>query len=70
LHYNENSNRKQATTPDGMLRWAISYPKAFKGGKEVVKPIKEKPIYGKKSPPCEKDLTSRIMPVKYLFFNA
>jgi hypothetical protein len=51
LHYNENSNRKQATTADGKLRWAISYPKAFKGEKAVAKPIKEKPTYGKKSPP-------------------
>jgi hypothetical protein len=51
LHYNENSNRKQATTADGKLRWAISYPKAFKGEKAVAKPIKEKPTYGKKSSP-------------------
>ncbi|XP_028410291.1 uncharacterized protein LOC114532904 [Dendronephthya gigantea] len=45
LHYNENSNRKQATTADGKLRWAISYPKAFKGEKAVAKPLKEKPTY-------------------------
>lgn len=48
LHYNENSNRKQATTADGNLRWAIAYPKAFKGEKAVAKPLKEKPTYGKK----------------------
>ena len=30
LHFNENSNRKQATTAEGNLRWAIAYPKAFK----------------------------------------
>ena len=47
LHYNENSNRKQARTADGNLRWAIVYPKAFKGEKAVAKPLKEKPSYGK-----------------------
>ena len=46
MHYNENSSRKQATTADGKLRWAISYPKAFKGEKAVAKPLKEKPTYG------------------------
>jgi hypothetical protein len=44
LHYN-NSNRKQATTADGRLRWAVSYPKAFKGENAVAKPLKEKPTY-------------------------
>jgi hypothetical protein len=47
LHYNENSNRKQAKTAEGKLRWAIAYPKAFKGEKAVAKPLKEKPTYSK-----------------------
>jgi hypothetical protein len=47
LHYNENSAREQARTRDGKLRWAIKYPKAFKGEKAVAKPVKEKPSYGK-----------------------
>ncbi|XP_028412060.1 uncharacterized protein LOC114534789 [Dendronephthya gigantea] len=46
LHFNENSNRKQATTSEGKLRWTIAYPKAFKGEKAVAKPLKEKPTYG------------------------
>ncbi|KXJ09293.1 hypothetical protein AC249_AIPGENE8778 [Exaiptasia diaphana] len=46
LHYNENSSRPQAKTVDGKLKWAISYPKAFKGEKAVAKPLKEKPTYG------------------------
>jgi hypothetical protein len=47
LYYNKNSNRKQATTADGKLRWAVSYSKAFKGEKAVAKPLKEKPTYSK-----------------------
>ena len=49
MHYNENSSRKHATTADGKLRWAISYPKAFKGEKAVARPLKEKPTYGETS---------------------
>ena len=45
LHFNENSNRKQATTAEGNLRWAIAYPKAFKGENAVAKPLKEKPTF-------------------------
>ena len=37
----------QAKTAEGKLRWAIAYPKAFKGEKAVAKPLKEKPTYGK-----------------------
>ena len=48
LHYNENSNRKQATKADGTLRWTIVYPKAFIGEKAVAKPLKKIPTYGKK----------------------
>ena len=46
MHYNENSARKQATTSEGKLRWAVSYPKALKGERAVAKPLKEKPSYG------------------------
>ena len=40
LHFNENSKRKQATTKDGTQRWAIVYPKAFKGEKAIPREIK------------------------------
>jgi hypothetical protein len=35
LHYNENAQRKQATTRDRILRFAIKYPKYKKGGYSV-----------------------------------
>lgn len=35
LHYNENAQRKQATTRAGILRFAIKYPKYKKGGYSV-----------------------------------
>ena len=47
LHYNEKSDRKQAMTAEGKLRWAIAYPRAFKGEKAVAKPLRETPTYGK-----------------------
>ena len=37
LHYNENSQRQQATTADGRLRFCIKYPKFKKGGYSVRK---------------------------------
>ncbi|CAB4031322.1 Hypothetical predicted protein, partial [Paramuricea clavata] len=45
LHYNENANRSQATTAEGVSRWSIVYPKANKGEKAVAKPLKEQPTY-------------------------
>lgn len=47
MHFNENANRKQATTKNGRLKWSVVYPKAFKGEKAVAKPLKEKPTYSK-----------------------
>ena len=41
LHFYENAKRKQATTKDGTYRWAIVYPKAFKGEKAIPREIKE-----------------------------
>lgn len=38
LHFNENSQRPQATTNQGQLQWALSFPKARKG-QAVVKPV-------------------------------
>lgn len=46
LHYNENSNRPQATTKDGQLQFATCYPKAKKGTVAVVKPCKPPPTFG------------------------
>ena len=39
LHFNENSNRPQATNQNGDSRWAVSYPKARRG-EAVVKQVK------------------------------
>ena len=65
LHYNENSNRKQATTSEGKLRWVVAYPKAFKGEKAVAKPLKEKPTYGKNIVFCTRHYQI-IVPPLYL----
>lgn len=35
MHYNKNSNRKQAKTKKGELRWTIANPKTFHGEKAV-----------------------------------
>ncbi|XP_022098493.1 uncharacterized protein LOC110983498, partial [Acanthaster planci] len=40
LHYNENSDRQQATTQEGVKRYRLSKPK-YKKGEATVKPIKE-----------------------------
>lgn len=47
MHYNENSNRKQAKTKEGVDRWHIIYPKAHKGEKAVAKQIKESSTHSK-----------------------
>ena len=47
MHYNENANRRQATTSEGVDRWLVVYPKAHKGEKAVVKLLKESPTYSK-----------------------
>jgi len=44
LHFNENSNRPQATDQNGESRWAVSYPKARRG-EAVVKQVKVAPTY-------------------------
>lgn len=41
LHFNENSQRKQATTKTGNAMYAVSYPKARKG-EGVAKEVKSK----------------------------
>ncbi|XP_067290036.1 uncharacterized protein [Pseudorasbora parva] len=45
MHYNENSERKQATTEAGQLRWHIQYPR-YKKGECTVRPLKTSPTYG------------------------
>ena len=47
MHYNENANRRQATISEDVDRWSVVYPKAHKGEKAVVKPLKESPTYSK-----------------------
>ena len=46
LHFNENSERKQATTKDGEGRYAISKPK-YKPGAATAKAVKEGRTYSK-----------------------
>jgi hypothetical protein len=47
MHYNENSNRKQASTKEGVDRWNIIYPKANNGEKAVARQIKESSTHSK-----------------------
>ena len=46
MHFNENSNRKQAVTRKGEHRFSIVFPKYKKGG-YVVKRVVQAPTYGK-----------------------
>ena len=46
LHFNENSDRRQATKQDGEARYAISKPK-YKPGAATAKAIKEGRTYSK-----------------------
>ena len=46
LHFNENVNKAQAVTAEGVPRWKLSYPK-YKKGKEVVTKVTTKVTYGK-----------------------
>ena len=45
LHFNENSNRKQAITKSGKERYDVVFPKYKKGG-YVVRKVVVKPTYG------------------------
>ena len=45
LLYNDNSDRLQKVTADGLPRYSIKYPKAKKGG-YAVQPVKGPPTYG------------------------
>jgi len=45
LHYNENADRKQATTSDGKLQYSIRFPKFKKDGFSVTA-LKEDTTYG------------------------
>lgn len=45
LHFNENSNRTQAKTTAGTLKYSIHFPKAKKGG-YTVKPMKSQATQG------------------------
>ena len=47
LHFNENSQRKQATTAEGKAKYNIPFSKA--SGQFVVKKVKTAPTYGKKT---------------------
>ena len=44
MHFNENSNRKQAVTKEGEHHFRIVFPKYKKG--YVVKRVVEAPTYG------------------------
>ncbi|CAB3977882.1 Hypothetical predicted protein [Paramuricea clavata] len=45
MHFNENSQRKQAKTKEGEDRWVVIYPKAHKGEKSIARKIKEEATY-------------------------
>ncbi|KAG0443476.1 hypothetical protein HPB47_014873 [Ixodes persulcatus] len=45
LHFNENGNRAQAVTKEGVERFRVKHPKA-NGGEPVAVPEKEGPTYG------------------------
>ena len=47
LHYNENADRKQATSSDGRLQHSIRFPKYKKGGFTGTT-LKEDTTYGTK----------------------
>ena len=47
LHFNENSNRKQAFTSSGEERYDIIFPKYKKGG-YIVKKVTVDPSYGRR----------------------
>ena len=47
MHFNENSQRKQAKTKEGEDRWVVIYPKAHKGEKSIARKIKEEATYSK-----------------------
>ena len=44
LHWNENSDKEQAKTKDGELRWKVSFPKYKK--KDIAQPVREEATYG------------------------
>lgn len=46
MHFNENSQNKQAVRADGQRQWAMSYPKRKKGTEAVVKPVKTATTFG------------------------
>ena len=46
LHFNENANRKQATTLEGKERFDVLFPK-YKAGGYVVKRVKVDPTFSK-----------------------
>ena len=49
LHFNENANRKQATTLEGKERFDVLFPK-YKAGGYVVKRVKVDPTFSKLTP--------------------
>lgn len=63
MHFNENSNRKQAVTKEGEHRYRIVYPKYKKGG-YVVKKVVEAPTYG------ESLVNNLIMVINYAPFSS
>ena len=47
MHFNENSQRKQAKTQKGDDRWVVIYPKVHQGEKPIARKIKEESTYSK-----------------------
>ena len=68
IHFNENSDREQARSLDGELKWQISYPKAKKG-EPVAKQVKVQCTYGECKLYCfcyESSCTNNILSYSHL----
>lgn len=57
MHYNENSDREQATDKEGKLRFDVLFPK-YKKGQHIVRKVMTEPTFSKFGPPVTVILTS------------
>lgn len=62
MHFNENSQRKQAKTEKGEDRWVVIYPKVHQGEKSIARKIKEEATYSKRNKTVEYNIRHSILP--------
>ena len=67
LHFNENSDREQATLQDGSERFNIAFPK-YKTGEHTVKKILVKCTYGELRMKKSRKLKFEISSFTYLYY--